>query len=316
MNINWNALGAGPHTLRVFADGVEFASVRVIVRPIVKGRLETPSAGSDESGIGLIGGWVCDAENVSILIDGFPSFDAIYGGPRGDTRSECGDDANGFGLVMNWGLLGDGQHSLRVFADGVQFGSATFNIKTFGVPFFRHGPANFTLSGFPDATKDTIISWSQAHQKFITSGIISTSGAPVVEPPPVVDPPNNPDPVAPPVDSSRASLELPQQQAILSGKGSVKGWVCDATLIEASLDDQPGKVPLNYPLSRPDTTAICGDDDNGFELSDIDWVSLGEGSHTLHFFADGVEFSSVNVTIQSTSEAPLITAKQGITAAA
>lgn len=299
--VNWNRMGAGPHTLHLFSDGVEFASTRVVVRPEVKGRLETPSAGSDESGIGLIGGWVCDADEVTVLIDGFPTLNAIYGSPRSDTRSECGDDSNGFGLVMNWGLLGDGRHSMTVFADGIKFGSATFSVKTFGTAFFKHASEDFRLSGFPDVSKDTIIRWSQPHQKFMTTAVVAATG-PVEQPQTPVpvdnDQPQTPAPTGESPIVQQGELESPQNQEVLSGMGDVRGWVCEAEVVEASIDDLPNKVPLSYLLSRPDTQTVCGDSDNGFGLSGVNWDNVSAGPHTIHVFADGVEFASVGVTVQ------------------
>ena len=83
------------------------------------GTLETPSPGSFQSGIGVICGWVCEAEEVVIEINGQP-WQAAYGTARADTKARCGDINNGFGLLFNWNLLGDGVHTLVVRADGVE----------------------------------------------------------------------------------------------------------------------------------------------------------------------------------------------------
>ena len=46
---------------------------------------------------------------------------------------------NGFGLLFNWNLLGTGQHTIRVLADGGggEFARATFTVTTLGEEFLR-----------------------------------------------------------------------------------------------------------------------------------------------------------------------------------
>ncbi len=57
---------------------------------------------------------------------------ARYWEERRDTTSVCGDSKNGFVLPFNWNLLGEGTHTARAFADGVEFDSATFTVTTRG----------------------------------------------------------------------------------------------------------------------------------------------------------------------------------------
>ena len=52
--------------------------------------LENPAPGSFQSGIGLISGWVCDAQAITISFDGGPPQEAAYGTSRGDTQAACG----------------------------------------------------------------------------------------------------------------------------------------------------------------------------------------------------------------------------------
>ncbi|MCE2487100.1 MAG: hypothetical protein J4F42_16415, partial [Desulfurellaceae bacterium] len=63
----------------------------------VVGQMENPSPNSFQSGIGTLSGWVCDADEVVLEINGTP-FPAAYGTARGDTQDACGDTDNGFGL--------------------------------------------------------------------------------------------------------------------------------------------------------------------------------------------------------------------------
>ena len=102
--------------------------------------LENPQPGSFQSGVGVISGWVCEAEQVDIVFNAGTSQEqtvrAAYGTEREDTKDDCDDINNGFGLLFNWNRLGTGQHTLSARADGVEFGSATFTVTTFdtGIP--------------------------------------------------------------------------------------------------------------------------------------------------------------------------------------
>ena len=88
------------------------------------GYLENPGPNSFQSGIGLISGWTCDAEAVEIVLNGEPQ-PAAYGTARLDTEAMCGDTDNGFGLLFNWNLLGDGEHEVVALVDGVELDRAT-----------------------------------------------------------------------------------------------------------------------------------------------------------------------------------------------
>ena len=105
--------------------------------------MENPGPGSRQSGIGLLSGWVCDAEVVELEIDGINAthrLEAAYGTDRADTVGICGDTDNGFGLLFNWNLLllnadpprDDDVFTVRALANGVEFGRATFTVTTLG----------------------------------------------------------------------------------------------------------------------------------------------------------------------------------------
>jgi len=90
--------------------------------------LENPASGSTQSGIGLISGWVCEAEKVEVAITDGPTYTAGYGTPRGDTSSICGDSDNGFGVLINYSTLGTGTHTATLLVDGVESGTTSFNV--------------------------------------------------------------------------------------------------------------------------------------------------------------------------------------------
>jgi hypothetical protein len=130
--------------------------------------LENPGPESFHSGVGIVSGWVCDASRVDLVFDDAETFQAAYGTIREDTISRCGDANNGFGLLLNWNRLGDGLHSVRALADGVEFGSATFTVTTMlGEEFLRGAAGSYRLSGFPYPYTDVLIRWDEPLQNFV-----------------------------------------------------------------------------------------------------------------------------------------------------
>jgi hypothetical protein len=131
------------------------------------GVIENPPAGRVISGISLISGWVCTASRVDVVIDG-RVVPASYGTPRTDTRGVCGDDNNGYGLLFNWNLLGNGTHTLIARADGVEFARVTFSVVTFGLEFLRGAGGRFTV---PFANRTVTVEWQESSQSFVIVGV-------------------------------------------------------------------------------------------------------------------------------------------------
>ena len=97
-------------------------------------RLENPGDGQLYSGIGVISGWKCEADGpLTVRFNDGRSIPLVYGSERTDTRSVCGDANNGFVAIWNWGNLGDGIHTARVYDNGVAFAETTFQVGTLGV---------------------------------------------------------------------------------------------------------------------------------------------------------------------------------------
>jgi hypothetical protein len=129
--------------------------------------LESPQQDSFESGIGLIRGWVCQAQSVEIQINDEPRRTVAYGTTRPDTLGVCGDDNNGFGYTFNWNVLGTGTHRLRAFADGAEFANVSFNVTTLGVDYLKGVSGEYTLPSFPQAGQSTTLRWAEPHQNFV-----------------------------------------------------------------------------------------------------------------------------------------------------
>ncbi len=128
--------------------------------------LENPAPDSYQSGVSVISGWACDAEEIVIEIDGMP-FLAAYGTVREDTQEVCGDTDNGFSLLWNWSNNGDGEHTVRALSDGMEFGTATVTVTTFGTPFLREAQGSYILDNFPTTGEETQIKWVESLQNFV-----------------------------------------------------------------------------------------------------------------------------------------------------
>jgi hypothetical protein len=138
----------------------------------VLGILESPYEGSQESGIGIIRGWVCDAQKIEMSINGGAKKSVPYGGSRGDTSSVCNDVENGFGVTVNYNLLGSGSHNLKIYADDVEFANVNFTVQTLGEDYLRDADATYSIHGFPNEGDTVWIKWSEIHQNFVITDAI------------------------------------------------------------------------------------------------------------------------------------------------
>lgn len=129
--------------------------------------LESPQQSSFESGIGLVRGWVCQAQSVEIQINNEPRRAVAYGTTREDTVKVCGDDDNGFGYTFNWNTLGTGTHQLRAFADGAEFANVTFHVTTLGVDYLQGASGEYILPNFPQFGQSVTVRWAEPHQNFV-----------------------------------------------------------------------------------------------------------------------------------------------------
>ena len=244
------------------------------------GFLENPGAASFQSGIGVISGWVCDAEEVEIVLNGEPQ-EAAYGTARLDTAGVCGDADNGFGLLFNWNLLGDGAHTVVAVVDGVELDRATVTVTTLGAEFLRDVTGTCTAADFPTGDETVTLAWQQTQQNFV-----------------IVDGPA-------PAGANRAGtpgvgyLENPGTNSFQSGIGVLSGWVCEGAEVIIELNGEP--QPAAYGTARLDTLEMCGDTANGFGLL-FNWNLLGEGAHEVVAFVDGEELGRATVRVTTLGE--------------
>ena len=130
--------------------------------------LEIPGQGANLSGIGVISGWKCEVTGtITVRIDGGTPIPMLYGSERGDTRGVCGDSANGFVAIFNWGLLEDGTHT-AVASDGAgEFARSTFTVTTFGEEFVQGASGECRIPDFPAPGESALFAWNEATQGLV-----------------------------------------------------------------------------------------------------------------------------------------------------
>ena len=128
--------------------------------------LESPAKQAVVSGIGFIAGWKCDANNITVTIDGGDHISVAMGQPRADTRPVCGTTNNGFIQQINWALLGDGTHEAVAYDNGVEFDRATFTVGSTGEEFLKGAGGRQLLGNFPEPGETTVLEWNESTQHF------------------------------------------------------------------------------------------------------------------------------------------------------
>ena len=147
-----------------------------------RGVLENPSGTGFRSGISLISGWVCAAEEVEARIyrEGVLrlTLDVAYGTSRPDTVGQCRHSSanTGFGMTYNFNHLHEGEYTIRAYADDEQIGEE----RTFRVVhltefedddtdrFLRDlSAAECRISDFPAVGGDTWLLWEHSIQNFV-----------------------------------------------------------------------------------------------------------------------------------------------------
>ena len=262
--------------------------------PPLVGVLENPRPASSQSGIGLISGWVCAGAVVELEVDGTPLGAAASGTSRADVAATgaCGGRADvGFGLLFNWNLLGDGQHTIRALADGVEFSQATFTVTTLGEEFVHEGSGTALVADFPSPGEQARLVWQAGLQNFMLAPLSAPAARLAGGPAPA------------PAGGPLGVLENPAGGSFQSGLSVLSGWVCEATVVEVELNgDSAHRLAAAYGTGRADTADACGNaGSNGFGLL-FNWNLLGDGVHTVRVLADGVEFGRATFTVTTFGE--------------
>ena len=271
---------AGTVVVAVQGQGGATGDYELVVT-FVPGYLENPGPDSFQSGIGVLSGWVCEAETVELVIDDTEHHVAAYGTDRADTQGDCGDTNNGFGLLFNWSRLSDGTHTVVALVDEVELGRATVTVTTLGEEFVKDVAGTCAVPDFPMAGETVTLVWQESKQNFV----IASGAAPNGE--------------------NRAGaadvgyLENPGPNSFQSGIGVLSGWVCEAEAVEIEIGTESGeteRLVAGYGTERADTEEMCGDTDNGFGLL-FNWNRLRDGEHTVIAYVDNVELGRATVRV-------------------
>ncbi len=194
---------------------------------------ESPSAGSIESGIGIIRGWACDATTVKITIDDAINLELAYGTSRADTQAICGDSDNGYGATFNWNLLSPGQHRMRTYLDDLLISDINFQVNPLNDEFLTGAQRELPLNNFPEIGDQLTLTWSQTHQNFVISDFQSIAQA------------------SHPITEVRLSIDVSQltgqAEYLLSpaGGNSLSLETAGLTILNVSLDNNPLAYNLN-----------------------------------------------------------------------
>ena len=119
----------------------------------------------------MLSGWVCDAETVELAIGTAGRQVAAYGTERLDTQGACGDTDNGFGLLFNWNLLGEGTHEVVAYVDDVELGRATVRVTTLGAEFVLGAEGECVVEDFPMLGETVTLEWQQNSQNFVITAV-------------------------------------------------------------------------------------------------------------------------------------------------
>ena len=255
--------------------------------------LENPQPGSFQSGIGLISGWSCQGPTIGVSIDGgaqIPQLLVPYGSSRPDTAGVCGasNTYTGFGLLINFNLLGNGTHTAQALLNGVPQGTPTqFTVTVPSGDFLTGVSSQATVPDFPSAGRTTTLIWQQSQQNFAIRSV-SDEVSPYVPYYPYFAGATGSVSAS---SSPTFSLENPQPGSFQSGIGLISGWSCQGPTIGVSIDGgaQIPQLLVPYGSSRPDTAGVCGASNTytGFGLL-INFNLLGNGTHTAQALLNGV----------------------------
>ena len=132
--------------------------------------LDSPAAGAVVSGLGFISGWKCNANTITVVIDeNGEHLSVAMHQERGDLRAAgvCGGTIHhGFIRQINWALLGDGEHVVVAYDDGVEFARSTFTVGTTGEEFLEDVSRRIVLDGFPSPGERAVLEWNESTQHF------------------------------------------------------------------------------------------------------------------------------------------------------
>ena len=93
-------------------------------------------------------------------------------GPSGRTRRTCvGTPTTALALLINWNLLGDGEHAVVVLVDGIELGRAAVTVTTLGAEFVEGLAGSVVVADFPRAGEQVRVVWQESQQNFVLAPV-------------------------------------------------------------------------------------------------------------------------------------------------
>ena len=138
--------------------------------------LENPQPNSYQSGIGIISGWACMPNNLTVKIDGGVALRVPGGSARGDTLAGCQHSNTGFGLLVNYNDMKAGTHTIQLLSTDPVYSSevVSFTVTPPGgdsAPFLSGLNKEVSIPGFPLTGKTTSLIWQQSLQNFAIKAV-------------------------------------------------------------------------------------------------------------------------------------------------
>ena len=163
--------------------GLALAIVLVSPSSLRAAVLESPAGGAILSGLGFISGWHCHAGKITVTIDeNGEHVPVAMHQERADLRTVCGGTTrHGFLTQINWALLGDGEHIVVAYADGVEFARATFTVGSTGEEFLTDARRRSVIKNFPTTGEDALVEWNESTQHFEVLTVFERPGGAVYD---------------------------------------------------------------------------------------------------------------------------------------
>ncbi len=283
-------------------------------RPGLTGRLEHPSHGSLQSGVGRFSGWVCitgpggeppppavpevaerylyDAlEHKESSVDNRGNWWARTGSTNRTnitgrtTVQEIVDQVRRFTISY----VDDTGHDRTEFYETLLGASGIFTIDIGHVrlSWTITGLSKSTLPPHPRSPEGTVIPPRITIDVEPGATVRNQDGSPWV-----------------PVPLTQTMDELGRDMYVVNVLQPYVPGRPEVSSVEIEIESLPPGLYPPIPLSaeywepRRDTTSVCGDSENGFYYEDrsFNWNMLEGCQHTVRAFADGIEFDSATVT--------------------
>ena len=79
----------------------------------------------------------------------------------------CGDQNNGFVLLWNWNLMGEGTYTAALVVDGRTVQENRFTVTTLGEEFMTGLERDVVVTDFPSPGESITLRWQQGVQGFV-----------------------------------------------------------------------------------------------------------------------------------------------------